>query len=380
MADTGWVDPTDSAQYDYGGGASWSNLSNAYSQNDTHASCDVHTVDHSDRITYFDFDFSSIPSGSSIDGVEFRYDGYDETGLGLYHVQEFLCQLHIGGTVKGDDKFISADVVHGSDTDTYHSFGGASDDWGTNYRWDDIQDSGFGVSMVFYNEDILDYLHMYVDHVQLKIHYTEDNPDPDNDTGWISPGTMAEYTRTDGSVWSFEDNAKTQSDTYADTNIPKEEFSTYLGASNFSFGLPTGATVHGVEVRYEVYTTSVDGAREEIVRLHKAGTQSGDDKATGRGFADKTGDNDTYYEFGDWNDMWSTGWGYSDVTSSDFGVLFAMNNIDDAVGVFVYVDHIQIKITYTPLGYGNDVNDVSSINIDSINDVDATNIQTVNDV
>jgi len=201
------------------------------------------------------------------------------------------------------------------------------------------------------------------------------------DTGWISPGTMAEYARSSGAVWTDEDQAKTQNDDYAESGIPKTEFSTYLGASNFSFGIPSGATIVGIETRYEAYSNLYGGyVKEEIVRLHKSGTQSGDDKATGVGVRHTDDEDDTYLEHGGAADMWSSGYDYDDVTSSTFGVLYAFNNTEDEFAGMAYVDHIQIKIHYTTPGYGNSVNDVPSANIGSINDVPTANIETVNDI
>jgi hypothetical protein len=64
-----------------------------------------------------------------------------------------------------------------------------------------------------------------------------------------SPGTMADDASVGTSAWSNPDNAKVSDNAYAkDTsNI----LSHYLKASNFSFSIPSGATVVGIKVEIE---------------------------------------------------------------------------------------------------------------------------------
>ena len=199
------------------------------------------------------------------------------------------------------------------------------------------------------------------------------------DTGWVSPGTIAEYDT--GVALTTPDNIKTQSDSYGYASLPSIKSTYLISAENFSFGIPAGATILGIEVRKERHASSFGGALDCIdtvtVRLHKNGTPSGDDNGPGTCWT-KTSDNDTYEEYGGSSDMWNSGYGYSDVTNSTFGFYFRCANIGTTRTA--YIDHMQIKITYTPPGYGNDVNDVSAANIASVNDVLAENINTINEV
>lgn len=202
-------------------------------------------------------------------------------------------------------------------------------------------------------------------------------------TDWKSPGTMAEvFYDALAAQWTSEDNAKTQNDTYAQSLIEKEKTSQGLAAMNYSFGIPAGSTINGIETRYEAYSNCYAlRIKELLVRLTYNGSIiDGVDKATGVGLRHTDSEDDTYVLHGGASDMWSTGYGYSHVTHSTFGVIYRFNNTDTEFTCSAEMDHIQIRIYYTLPGYGNDVNDVPSANIASINDVLTANIETVNDI
>ena len=200
------------------------------------------------------------------------------------------------------------------------------------------------------------------------------------DSGWVS-GTVATLhggsgDRCDGYTgWTNASNAESQSDTYATCAPGKFKFTDCLSATAFSFGIPSGATIDGIEVRYDGYATLL---LEAVVALILDGVYSvGDNK--GLDAQVPTSDTDTYREFGGSADMWNSGYDYDDITDSGFGFVMSFSTGDP--GYTMYVDHLQVKITYTPAaGYGNDVNDVPSANIASINDVLVENIETVNEV
>lgn len=190
-------------------------------------------------------------------------------------------------------------------------------------------------------------------------------------TGWVNPGTMMHYEGS-GDPWGNRDNAKTQNDVYASVSLGAGKFSDWLAAQNFSFGIPAGSTINGIEARIDRYS-STSGITDLNVTLHKSGAGSGDNKAKGPNWA--TSDTDTYQVYGGAADLWSTGYGYADVTNAGFGVMIVAQSI--GATRIAYVDHMQIRITYTPLGYGHDVSQVTSANIGKVMQVPTANIGTV---
>jgi hypothetical protein len=66
----------------------------------------------------------------------------------------------------------------------------------------------------------------------------------------------------------------------------------------------------------------------------------------------------------------------------DYGAISPVSNIELASGIQFAssTEYPKLAITYTPAGYGNDVNGVASANIVNINDVTSANIVTVNGV
>jgi hypothetical protein len=90
----------------------------------------------------------------------------------------------------GDNK-ASGTTWATSDTDTYESYGGASDQWGEAWNLSDIQNAGFGVAIAA-TESAGTKTNVFMDHVQLTVYY---NPpacsDPDVAVITIDPPTSS---------------------------------------------------------------------------------------------------------------------------------------------------------------------------------------------
>ena len=86
------------------------------------------------------------------------------------------------------------------------------------------------------------------------------------DTGWISPGSALQCACGGCNGWSSAsvNNCKIQNDTYATCDISKLNWSAYIRAYNFSFGIPAGATIDGIEVRYEAYGATANIIEDTI--------------------------------------------------------------------------------------------------------------------
>lgn len=161
------------------------------------------------------------------------------------------------------------------------------------------------------------------------------------DTGWVSPGTMVSALRTGGVSWNSVDNAKIQNDTDATCFISFPADSYWLRASNFGFSV--SGTILGIEVGVDRAATGFVATDAEV-RLHRNGTSSGDDKKVAPLWA--IVDTDTYQGYGGSADTWASGYDFSDINNSDFGIQLAGNIASTGS---LEVDHIRIKITYNPV-------------------------------
>lgn len=171
MADTGWVSAGTYADLKGVGGAPcdgspirfWTNPMNAAVQNDTYATYSLPKSTVSNCLSATNFAFG-IPAGSTIDGIEVRYDGYEPMLI------ESNLYLHKAGVLAGANRFAGA-ITQVTDTDTYRVYGGAADMWGTGYGLADVTHATFGCAMQFSNPDLADHT-MHVDHLQIKIYYS----------------------------------------------------------------------------------------------------------------------------------------------------------------------------------------------------------------
>ena len=146
--------------------------------------------------------------------------------------------------------------------------------------------------------------------------------------------------------WSSPGNVTADDTSYAEVIAGPAIglYTYYLEATNYGFSIPSDATINGIEVKIGRYASGID-IRDYVVRLVKGGSITGDNKAaTGTtwptgGIAEAT--------YGGASALWGTTWAYSDVNSSNFGVVLSATN-DDATAPNTYVDYMQISVTYTP--------------------------------
>ena len=169
------------------------------------------------------------------------------------------------------------------------------------------------------------------------------------DTGWISPGTMAEEDSGGNRTWSDPDNAKVSDDNYTRSNVisssPPYNITNYLKATNFGFSIPIGVTINGIEVEIEKKATYGNNAIDNTVKIIKAdgtiGTTNKADTAT------KWGTTDAYASYGLSSDLWGETWTPADINNSNFGVVFAGEGVLGSL--WLYVDHIRITVYYTKI-------------------------------
>lgn len=150
-ADSGWKSPTSNTN------SGVTNPQDAYSQNGTEATFG----DNGDAAVYYDFSFG-VPAGARIDGIEVRVDAYKE----YRGNSDLSVRLYDGATVVGNSKTIDSADLSSSESNNYITLGTTSDLWGA--TWDSTKANNLRVRLSVNSND-----NLYVDHVQVKITYTE---------------------------------------------------------------------------------------------------------------------------------------------------------------------------------------------------------------
>lgn len=169
-----------------------------------------------------------------------------------------------------------------------------------------------------------------------------------------SPGTLADDSGTGTVSWSNPSNASSSNNSYATAffGFGAGGPSHYLKCTNFGFSIPAEATITGITVEIEKKDATSDGgtneqARDNRVRLVKAGTIQSTDKAAG---STNWPQNDAYSTYGGSADLWSGTWTPSDINNSGFGVAISAKweAFDpESANVTASIDHVRITINYT---------------------------------
>ena len=201
MADTGFLFPgtavgnrtiADSDDPD------WSNPGNITADDTSKADwANVLNNDTSHGLAASNFDFSSIPAGAVIDGIEAQIGDYNGNSIGNAASWE-VCKLILAddsdGSVSKHSVLIAPPTAPTEQTD---EAGGASDLWSETIGISDVQDSDWGFFVGTKEVGGLDRTHE-IDFMRMKVYYT---PAPvitdvntteswtDGDTGLIITGT-----------------------------------------------------------------------------------------------------------------------------------------------------------------------------------------------
>lgn len=127
--------------------------------------------------------------------------------------------------------------------------------------------------------------------------------------------------------------------------------SEYLRSTNFSFTIPSTATIDGILVEWELSTANV-GATEHIadlsVKIVKGGAETGSEKAINEWTA-----TDTYYSYGGSTDLWGTTFTPTNINATDFGASISATWFEDsglAGSATARIDHVRITVFYTEAG------------------------------
>lgn len=176
-------------------------------------------------------------------------------------------------------------------------------------------------------------------------------PTPVLATASSGPSNAGTGTNVDRSSsvysWSSPGNITADDTSYATvTALPIQPTVTdYIRGTNYGFSIPSSASISGIAVKIGRYAGNTD-IRDDIVRLVKGGSITGDNKAaTGTTWAHSGSVEEASY--GGSSDLWGTTWTYSEINASDFGVVLSAKNYDPTAPN-LYVDYMQITVTYVP--------------------------------
>ena len=165
-----------------------------------------------------------------------------------------------------------------------------------------------------------------------------------------------------GSGWTSSGNITSSNGVKASTVITGNAQSPNLNASSFGFAIPTGSVINGIRAYIERSASVVNVLDDDDVFLLKAGNPVGSDKA------------EPDWDYNDWDeiasyggstDLWGTTWTAAEINASTFGVRLQVDS-DTSTSRTAYVDHIEIRIYYTPppdTSIGTAVQNVEETNV-----------------
>ncbi|MEA2020525.1 MAG: hypothetical protein U9M98_02285 [Patescibacteria group bacterium] len=168
----------------------------------------------------------------------------------------------------------------------------------------------------------------------------------DDTEGANSPSSAAEDTSVGGYSWSGYTNVYSSNDSYAEVTLGKGYISYYIKATGFGFSLSNCESIDGIYVEVERKSNDAADMEDNSVRLvNGSGTIVGDDKA----IAGDWPTSDTYQGYGGSTDTWNASLTCSDVTNSNFGVVFSAQNTVSTKprDITASVDHIRVTVYYT---------------------------------
>jgi hypothetical protein len=164
------------------------------------------------------------------------------------------------------------------------------------------------------------------------------------DTGWKNPATAANIDDSGGNAWSNVNNVFASDDSRATCDYSaSNQHTDYLRATNFSFSIPAGATIDGIECRSERSFGGVAPYYDRNVRIVKGGAIKTTNNASGVQWPVS----DTYITYGGSSDKWGETWLVSDINASNFGFAHSGTANTGWHSHHFKLDSMQIKVYYT---------------------------------
>jgi hypothetical protein len=158
------------------GKPSWSNLSNAYSSNNSYATVFLGGTGDTEDARYTGFSFSLGGGVTSIDGITVEIERNTTDSFGTKAVDSRVYLTKNGTATVGSNK---ADATAWPTSDTYATYGGASDLWGTTWSQAEIESANFGLILAakgngaFSPTASVDHVRITVDHTASGVQYKQ---------------------------------------------------------------------------------------------------------------------------------------------------------------------------------------------------------------
>ena len=144
--------------------------------------------------------------------------------------------------------------------------------------------------------------------------------------------------------WQLLNNIRADDGNHA-FSVGLTDYTHRLKATNFSFNIPAGATIDGIMVEIERYSTYANRLKDYRVQLLDGdGNLVGDNKANTSLYWPTSWTNEVY---GSYNDTWNISPNVDMVNDSDFGVVLSVDVEVSGVG---HVDFIRMTTYYTAEG------------------------------
>jgi len=163
-------------------------------------------------------------------------------------------------------------------------------------------------------------------------------------TATMMPGSCVNSAAVGSEAWSNPGNALTSNNSRAQATVNDFEVTNYLQCTNYGFSIPAGATITGITVNVERMSEHNTRTRDSSVRLIKAGSVVGLDRATATAWPTT----EAVEAHGGASDLWGTTWTPAEINASNFGVAVSAYKPGDSGGSYdVSVDSLQIVVTYS---------------------------------
>jgi len=149
-------------------------------------------------------------------------------------------------------------------------------------------------------------------------------------------------------VWTNPNNIYVSDNLYASIFTSYESVYThYLKATNFSFSIPTGATINGIFVGIEYNAnrnSGVDYTIDSEVKIMKNGVISATNRSDS---VNKWPTVDTNKTYGNSTDLWGEDWTAEDINSNGFGIVVSAYSTSGEEDVYSSIDNVRITVNYT---------------------------------
>ena len=161
--------------------------------------------------------------------------------------------------------------------------------------------------------------------------------------------TLVDSDGTGSLKWEDHSNVLDHDEKFAYVIASEVGSSEHLIVSNFGFNVPSNATILGIEVNIEKYSsdcTTSSGTQDSVVSLYIRGEKVGDqNKAKTRGYWEAKSFVTIY---GSSDDLWNTDFEYEYINDPTFGVGISVKIvIDSEPTIIAYVNYISITIYYS---------------------------------